>query len=214
MNEGPEIAFISDSGYIYHNSIVNLGSELKIGINASQNPETGKDIIRVMLCRDNGNITVFDTTMYDPEFTYSWDLTAQEEDGIETFVITAWDKGREQTTKKLVISTKDLDPVIMLNDSAGYIWSDTTLGTNDTFYINVLAYSNLISYAQLQNIYITREFDSVITIIADTSTESTAFCHTYELIANPLGGDEVFMFKVTDTRGETGEEEIVVTTLY
>lgn len=210
-NPGPAIRFITDSGYVYQNSVVNLGVEFKVGINAGQDPTTGKDIIKVILQRDNGNITVFDTTLSSPEFTYTWDLTAQIDEGTEKFIFIVYDKGRELSQEELIISTKNLDPVIYLNDSTGYVHSDTSLATDETFHVAVIANSSIISEAPLNNIIITR--NNGAETVVDTTINTTSFSYIYEFITTSVAGLEVFSFKVTDENGETGELAITVTAL-
>lgn len=126
----PGITFIGGAGYISADADLTPGSTFKVGINASQNSSSGKDIETFTIVRTFNNVP---TTVYEEdnigEATYSWedDLVANAVAGEERWTFTITDKAGLTKELSLIITT--ISPVTTYTNVTMGSYNDPTYGS-------------------------------------------------------------------------------------
>lgn len=67
-NPEPSIAVIAEEGYLYDGQVIDLGVEYPYGFRVASNPETGKELARLVIV--SGETTLCDSVISGTEFTY------------------------------------------------------------------------------------------------------------------------------------------------
>ncbi|MDT8392672.1 MAG: hypothetical protein RQ761_02425 [Bacteroidales bacterium] len=129
----PEINFIGGANYISADATLTAGAEFKVGINASENATTQKNITAFKVVRTFNNVptTVFDTDAIDDN-NYSWESTenANSQAGEERWTFKVTDKAGESNELSFIITTSlvGVEIATYTNKTMGS-WNDPTYGS-------------------------------------------------------------------------------------
>jgi len=92
----------------------------------------------------------------------------------------------------------------------GYVSGDVTLITGEQFKVGINASAS--TNEKLTHILITRVFNNKPDEVFDTILDIASLNYNYYGIANTVPGDENWIFKVTQSNGETIERTFIITT--
>jgi hypothetical protein len=133
VDNTPVLNFIGGAGYVTQDAEMTVGEAFKVGINASENANTKRNIASFKVIRTFNNvpITVFEETgIGDPNYTWEEDVFANTEAGQERWTFTVTDNGGQTKELAFVITTvaAGADVSAYLNVNMGS-FNDTDYGS-------------------------------------------------------------------------------------
>ena len=128
----PALTFIGGAGYTDADADMIVGSEFKVGINASENANTNKDIESFVVIRTFNNVstTVFEEgNIGEPNYTWESDLLANAAAGEERWTFTVTDKDDYTKEVFFIITTTPIVTIVAYTDVDMGSYNDPNFGS-------------------------------------------------------------------------------------
>jgi hypothetical protein len=104
----PNLAFMGGADYTSSDATFIVGEAFKVGVNASENANSGKKLVSFVVVRTFNNVptTVLDSSFSSATFTWEDNLLANAEVGTERWTFTVTDKDGVASQLAFVITTE------------------------------------------------------------------------------------------------------------
>jgi len=201
------------------NPIAYKGEFMQLSLTASADAANGAELSKIEVRRkfETGNaVIVLDESTSGSSYELdALSIQVEDQEGTETWTITASDNGGRQTAKTITISIQgnapELAPTLAFAGPPAQN-NDFTIDINKAFVIGVIAKSNDTSNVELEKFVVKKAVGTTSPVtLLDTIISGSVFVWDSTFFSSYQPTIETYSFRITDVNGEVVESSIIAT---